>query len=229
MSDSVVLVTGGAGNIGRTVTAAVLASGARVAVPLHKGDRPDALDALKAQYGQKLNFFALDLTTERGAKAAVDGTVEWAGRLDGVVHLVGAYAGGMRLDATPVEVWDRMMEVNVRSAFLVGRAALRQLLKQGGGGALVFVSARAAVEKPAQMAAYAASKQALLTMVEAMAAEYVEQRIRANVLLPGTVDTQANRAAMPGADPSQWTSPEMIAQTVVSLLDGDATAERVLL
>jgi NAD(P)-dependent dehydrogenase (short-subunit alcohol dehydrogenase family) len=85
------------------------------------------------------------------------------------------------------------------------------------------------VEKPAQMAAYAASKQALLTMVEAMAAEYVEQRIRANVLLPGTVDTQANRAAMPGADPSQWTSPEMIAQTVVSLLDGDATAERVLL
>lgn len=227
MSEQVVLITGGAGNIGRTVTRAVLAAGARVAVPFHKTDRPDALDALKAEFGDRLNVFALDLTTERGAKAAVDGTVEWAGRLDAVVHLVGAYAGGMRIDATPVEVWDAMMELNVRSAFLVARAAVRRML-ESGGGSLVFVSSRAAVGNPAEMAPYAASKLALLTLMEAIATEYRENGIRANALLPSTVDTEANRAAMPGADVSQWTRPETIAETILSLLNGTGTGERVM-
>lgn len=226
MSEPVVLITGGAGNIGRTVTRAVLAAGARVAVPVYKTDRPDILDPIKREFGDRLLVFALDLTTERGADEAVKEVVEWAGRLDALVHLVGGYAGGMRVDATPVEVYDRMMDLNVKSAFLVGRAALRSMVP-GGGGSVVFVSSRAATGDGAGHAAYAAAKSALLTFAGAMAEEYREDRVRVNVLLPATVDTDANRAAMPGADFSGWTRPETIAERIVALLGDGVTGERI--
>jgi NAD(P)-dependent dehydrogenase (short-subunit alcohol dehydrogenase family) len=225
MSEPVVLITGGAGNIGRVVTRAVLAAGARVAVPVYKTDRPDILDPIKREFGDRLLVFALDLTTERGADEAVKEVVEWAGRLDALVHLVGGYAGGMRVDATPVEVYDRMMDLNVKSAFLVGRAALRSMVP--GGGSVVFVSSRAATGDGAGHAVYAAAKSALLTFAGAMAEEYRADGVRVNVLLPSTVDTEANRAAMPGADYAAWTRPETIAERIVALLTDGVTGERI--
>lgn len=227
MSEPIVLITGGAGNIGRTVTRAVLASGARVAVPVYKTDRPDILDELKHEFGDRLLVFALDLTTERGADEAIKEVEEWAGRVDALVHLVGGYVGGMRVDATPVEVYERMMDLNVKSAFLVARAALRSMLPRGGGGSIVLVSSRAATDNPAGHAAYAAAKSALLALAEGMASEYRDEGVRVNVLLPSTVDTEANRAAMPGADTSGWTRPESIAEQIVELLDGERTGERI--
>lgn len=226
MSESVVLITGGAGNIGRTVTRAVLASGARVAVPVYKTDRPDILDELKREFEGRLLVFALDLTTERGADEAIKEVVEWAGRVDALVHLVGGYVGGMRVDATPVEVYDRMMDLNVKSAFLVARAALRSMLPEGGGS-IVLVSSRAATDNPAGHAVYAAAKSALLALAEGMASEYRDEGVRVNVLLPSTVDTEANRAAMPDADTSGWTRPESIAEQIVELLSGERTGERI--
>lgn len=226
MSEPIVLITGGAGNIGRTVTRAILASGARVAVPVYKTDRLDILDPIKREFGNRLLVFALDLTTERGADEAVKDVVEWAGRLDALVHLVGGYAGGMRVDATPVEVYDRMMDLNVKSAFLVGRAALRSMVP-GGGGSVVFVSSRAATDNGAGHAVYAAAKSALLTFAEAVAEEYREDGVRVNVLLPSTVDTDANRAAMPRADYSAWTAPEAIAARIVALLSDEVTGQRI--
>lgn len=226
MSEPIVLITGGAGNIGRIVTRAVLAAGARVAVPTYKTDRPDILDALKREFDDRLFVFGLDLTTERGADEAIREVVEWAGRVDALVHLVGGYAGGMRVDATPVEVYDRMMDLNVKSAFLVARAVLGRMV-EGGGGSVVFVSSRAATDAPAGHAAYAAAKAALLTLADAMAAEYRDDGIRVNVLLPATVDTEANRAAMPGADTSGWTLPEVVAERILELLRDDRTGERI--
>jgi NAD(P)-dependent dehydrogenase (short-subunit alcohol dehydrogenase family) len=81
MNDAVVLVTGGAGNLGRAVSRAFLDAGARVAVPFYKNDPPSALDELHSQFGARLHVFALDLTTERGAEQAVQQVVEWGGRL----------------------------------------------------------------------------------------------------------------------------------------------------
>lgn len=226
MSEPIVLITGGAGNIGRTVTRAVLASGARVAVPVYKTDRPDILDELKREFHDRLLVFALDLTTERGADEAIKEVVEWAGRVDALVHLVGGYAGGMRVDATPVEVYDRMMDLNVKSAFLVARAALRRMVPDGGGS-IVLVSSRAATDNPAGHAAYAAAKSALLALAEGMATEYRDDGVRVNVLLPSTADTEANRAAMPDADTSGWTRPEAIAEQIVELMHGERTGERI--
>ena len=216
MTDSVALIPGGAGNLGRAVTRAFLESGARVAVPVYKTDHPEALASLQEEFSGQIFPCALDLTTERGAQAAVEQAVEWAGRLDAVVHLVGGWRGGVKLAETPIEVWDRMMDLNLKSAWLMARAAVPVMVR-GGGGSLVFVSSRAALEGRAGDGAYAISKAALLTLVQTLAEEYRDEGIRANAVLPGTIDTEDNRRAMPDADHSLWTPPEEIAQVILFL------------
>lgn len=213
MSDAVVLVTGGAGNVGRAVTRAFLEDGARVAVPFYKTDQPSALDSLRQEFGDRLHSFALDLTTERGAEQAVQQVVEWGGGLTTVAHMVGGYSGGVRLVDTSMELWDRMMDLNLRSAWLVARFAIPRML-EGGGGSLVFVSSRAALEQRSSRGAYAVAKSGLLTLTEALAEEHGEDNIRVNAVLPGTIDTEANRASMPDADHSRWTQPEEIARVI---------------
>lgn len=204
--DRVALVTGGAGGLGRAVVDAFLADGWRVAVPTHHaGD-------LEAD-GERLASFVADLAEEESAARAVEEAVSWAGRLDAVVHTVGGYAGGAPLHETAVEQWDRMMQLNLRSAFLIARAAIPRL---GEDGALVFVSARAAVRGRKGHAAYAVAKAGVLTLVEAIAEEY-KGRVRANAVLPGTIDTPANRASMPDARQESWTPPAEIARVILFL------------
>lgn len=211
--DRIALITGGAGGLGRACVDAFLADGWHAAVPTHHGGGDDALHEAAGRHGERLTWFHADLTTEDGAARSVARTLEWAGRLDAVVHTVGGYAGGAPLHEAPVETWDRMMDVNLRSAYLVARAALPRLRE---GGSLVFVSSRAALTGRKGHAAYAVSKAALLTLVEAIAEEQ-KGRARANAVLPGTIDTPANRAAMPGADHDAWTTPDEIARVILFL------------
>lgn len=207
------LVTGGAGALGSAVTAAFLDDGWRVAVPLHSADGAAALADAAARHGERLTTFQADLTDEQGARDAVDKAAEWGGGLHAVVHTVGGWAGGHLLEDTPAELWDRMMDVNLRSAFLVARAALGRLDQSG---TMVFVSSRAALRGRSGNAAYAVAKSALLTLVEAIAEEN-KGGVRANAVLPDTIDTAANRAAMPNADAAAWTRPEDIARVILFL------------
>lgn len=223
MSERVVLVTGGAGNVGQAVTKAFLDRGARVVVPLYKTDHVGALDALRQTYAERLHTFALDLTTERGAEQAVGQVVEWGGRLDGVAHLIGGYSGGQTLAETPIEAWDRMMDLNLKSAWLISRFVLPVMVGQGEGS-FVFVSSRAAMKGREGNGAYAIAKSALLTLVEVIAEEYGSKGIRANAVLPGTIDTEANRRAMPKANHSQWTPPDQIARVIAFLVSPESVA-----
>lgn len=223
MSDLVVLVTGGAGALGGAVTRAFLRGGARVFVPLYHQDPHDVLDPLEAEFPDRVNSCALDLTTERGAAEAIRSTVEWAGRVDAVAHLVGGYAGGRDVAETDVEVWDRMMDLNLKSAWLVARAAIPPML-EAGGGSLVFVGSRAARVGRARHAAYAVAKAGVAVLAEAVSEEFRGRGVRANVVLPGTIDTPANRRSMPDADASSWTSPERIAEVVRFLASPESEA-----
>lgn len=223
MTDRTVLVTGGAGNIGSAVTRIFLEKGAYVAVPYYKPDPTGNLDSLRAEFGDRLHTFALDLTTERGANAAVQEVVEWRGALDSVVHMMGGYSGGHPLAETPVEVWDRMMDLNLKSAWLITRAAVPALL-QSDGGTLVFVSSRAARQQRSGRGVYSISKAGLLILTEAIMEEYGQNGIRANAVLPGVVDTEANREAMPDSNHDLWTPPEQIAQVILFLSSDDSAA-----
>lgn len=221
MSDRVILVTGGAGNLGQAVTRLFLQQGERVAVPFYKTDLPGALDGLREEHGDRLHAFALDLTTERGAEAAIRETVEWGGRLDSVAHLIGGYAGGVNVPETPLEAWERMMDLNLKSAWLVARFAIPALLERGGS--MVFVSSRAALEIAPGQAAYSVAKAGLLTLVRCIAAEFGDRGIRSNAVMPGVIDTEANRRAMPRADHSRWPAPEEIARVIAFLSAPDSS------
>jgi NAD(P)-dependent dehydrogenase (short-subunit alcohol dehydrogenase family) len=223
MEDRIVLVTGGAGNLGQAVTRAFLEAGGRVAVPFYKTDEPKALDQLSEEFGSRLHSFALDLTTERGAEQAVRQVVEWGGSLGAVAHMVGGYSGGLRVADTPLAVWNRMVELNLTSAYLVSRFALPEVAA-AGGGSFVFISSRAAFDVPPEAAAYAATKAGLVTLSRAIAAEYGPQNIRSNVVVPDTIDTEDNRRAMPDADHSRWVRPEAIASVVLFLASNRSSA-----
>jgi NAD(P)-dependent dehydrogenase (short-subunit alcohol dehydrogenase family) len=209
--ERVALITGGAGGLGRACVDAFLDDGWRVAVPTHLS--AEGLREAAERHDDRLTWFEADLTSEAGAARSVEHTLEWAGRLDAVIHTVGGYAGGAALHEAPGEVWDRMMDVNLRSAYLVARAALPRMSEKG---ALVFVSSRAALKGRKGHAAYAVSKAALLTLVEAIAEEQ-KGGVRANAVLPGTIDTPANRAAMPDAKHENWTAPDEIARVILFL------------
>lgn len=209
------LVTGGTGGLGAAVTAELLGNGWRVVVPwvaereLERVERRDDLVLVQADI-----LDAGQVAT--AVEAAGDG-------LRAVVNLVGGFAQGGRVHETPVEDFEAMLRLNLRSAYLVCAAALPRLLS-AGGGTIVCVSARAALRPFAGAAGYAVAKASVLAFVDALDAEYRGDGVRSNAILPSVIDTPANRAAMPGADPSGWVQPVEIARTIRWLCSDDSSA-----
>jgi NAD(P)-dependent dehydrogenase (short-subunit alcohol dehydrogenase family) len=139
-----------------------------------------------------------------------------------VALVAGGWAGGTSFDKAPVDEWNRMLRGNLDSAAYVCRAALPHLRRQGGS--VVAIGSRAAETGGSGMAAYAVSKLALHALVRVLAQENRAHGVRVNAVLPGTIDTPANRDAMKNADISGWTSADKIAQVVLFLLSSDSAA-----
>ena len=122
---------------------------------------------------------------------------------------------------TPIEDFERQFRLNLRPTYLLCHAALPPML-EAGGGSIVCVSTRAAVRPFPGAAGYIASKAAVLAFVDALAAEYTEDGVRANAILPSVIDTPGNRASNPDADHSRWVAPEQIARVIRFLCSEDA-------
>ncbi len=213
-----VLVTGGTGALGRAVARRLLADGARVAVSYRREAEWRALER-SASAGDALVGIEAELSEPDAARAAVERATQALSGLDGVALVAGGWAGGASFDAAPGDEWSRMLRANLDSAANVCRAALPALRERKG--AIVAVGSRAAETGGAGMAAYAVSKQALHALVRVLALEN-RGSVRVNAVLPGTIDTKANRDAMPGADTAGWTSPDAIARVVAFLLSSDS-------
>jgi NAD(P)-dependent dehydrogenase (short-subunit alcohol dehydrogenase family) len=196
MSGRTILVTGGTGALGSAVTWVDPKERERVA------DR-EGLELIEA------DLFDPGAVERAVAEAARDRSAP----LRAVANLVGGYAGGARVHETPLEDFERQFTLNLRPTYLVTRAAIPHLI-DGGGGSVVCVSTRAAVQPFSGAAGYIASKAAVLAFVRAVAAEYRDESVRCNAILPSVIDTPANRAAQPDADHSRWVSPAEIAQVV---------------
>jgi NAD(P)-dependent dehydrogenase (short-subunit alcohol dehydrogenase family) len=215
----VVLITGAAGNLGRAVAHAFGQAGALLALL----DRDPA--RLEGIYGSPNGRFyaGADLMNADAVTRAVHDAARRFGRVDVVANIAGGFSMGPPIHETPIESWELMMNLNARSAFYVCRAAIPHLL-QAGGGAIVNVSARAAREGKARMGPYCASKAAVITLTETLAAEHRHAGIRVNCILPGTIDTPENRRDMPGADFSKWVAPAALADVVLFLASSGARA-----
>lgn len=166
----------------------------------------------------RLRWIAADLTL---AAECVRVAAE-AGPVDVLVHLMGGFAGGKPVQATDDETWDRMMNLNLRSAFYMIRAVLPGMIERKRGRILAAGS-RTGVQPAATLSAYGASKAALISLIQTVALENKENGITANVILPSVIDTPANRAAMSSMDHSKWVRPESIARLLVWLASDDAS------
>lgn len=214
--DQVVLVTGGAGYLGRAVTRAFLASGAKVTCVDKARDRlqelfPDGPDESGQHYA-----VSIDVTNPDSVARVVTETIHQFGRLGILVNTVGGFRSGTPVHQTPLETWDFMMNLNARTAYIVSQAVLPSMLEQGSG-VILHTAARPGLSGRANMAAYSASKSAVIRLTESLSAEYKDLGIRVNCVIPGTLDTPQNRADMPDADTNRWVKPESLAKVIMFL------------
>ncbi|HEY1205477.1 MAG: SDR family NAD(P)-dependent oxidoreductase [Bryobacteraceae bacterium] len=194
-----VLITGASGGLGTVVARAFLEAGATVAAVSRSGSDISA-----------------DLTRPDEAARAAETVRAQFGRLDVLLHLAGGFEGGTPVAQTPDGVWSRMFDLNVHSAFYIARAVLPAML-EAGYGRIVAIGSKTAVEPVATLAAYGASKAALVALVRTIALEVKLTGVTANVVLPSVIDTPANRAADPNAGFSRWVKPESIARLLLWL------------
>ena len=214
MKNKVVLITGAKGGLGSFVTQRFLGEGATVAGV--------SLRITQQDFPQP-NFTALsaDFTKSGAVREAVESVVSRFGKLDVLVHLLGGFAGGSTVADTDDATWEQMRDLNLTSAFYVLRAAIPHLRKSMAGR-IIVIGSLAATEPHAGLGAYVTFKSALAMLVRTVALENKDTALTANVILPGTMDTPANRKSMPDADFSKWLQPNDVAELALWLADDKA-------
>jgi NAD(P)-dependent dehydrogenase (short-subunit alcohol dehydrogenase family) len=220
-NSKVVLVAGGTGGLGRAVSLAFLEENCKVAVTYQVPDEWSALQSAAGANKLRLEGFEVDVMDEDAVRELIDDLVTRHTRLDVLVNTVGAYAGGVKLWDLDPHVLEKMLALNLRSGFVLTRAAVPVMLKQASG-AIVNVAAKAAFDHASGAAAYAASKAASVALMDSLSADLKGTGVRVNSILPSIIDTEANRKAMPGSNFAKWPKPEGIARVILFLCSDDA-------
>jgi NAD(P)-dependent dehydrogenase (short-subunit alcohol dehydrogenase family) len=221
--DRVVLITGATGALGSAVTREFAQTQARLALT---GRSEQKLEHLMAETGlpaERALAVPADVTQADGVQALVEAIETHLGRVDALLNIAGGWRSGKPVGETSLKEWDHMLALNLHSAFLLSRAVVPSMV-EAGWGRIVHISSRTAVAPRAKSAAYAVSKMGLITLTEVIAAEVKGSGVTANVILPSTIDTPANRASMPKADPDKWVPPQRIAATMRFLCSGAAAS-----
>jgi NAD(P)-dependent dehydrogenase (short-subunit alcohol dehydrogenase family) len=209
LENKIALVTGAHGGLGTHVTNALLEAGATV-VGVSKTIR-------KTDFQSPSFFaFAAEISNPETARKTVDDIVAQHGQIDILVHLVGGFAGGKTLAETDDATFKLMLDLNLHSAFNMLRAVIPHM-RRAGSGRVIAMGSRAAESPGPKVGAYSASKAALVALIRTVALENKDLPITANVILPGTMDTAANRKDMPKADTSKWIQPASVASLILWL------------
>jgi NAD(P)-dependent dehydrogenase (short-subunit alcohol dehydrogenase family) len=222
LDGKVAIVTGGAGALGGAVVKAFLEAGGGVVVPYQfEGDLEKLRERARLPGSARLSGALLELTDEQAVARYYSDIARQQGGVDILVNLAGGFGGGKPVHETPWSLWQQQLDLNLKTAVLSCAAAVPHMLARGGG-AIVNVGTRTATQPAANLAAYAASKRAVLQLTEALAAELRERNVTANAILPSVIDTPANRRSSPNDDHSRWVKPEEIARVILFLVGPDA-------
>jgi NAD(P)-dependent dehydrogenase (short-subunit alcohol dehydrogenase family) len=215
LEDRVVLITGAKGGLGTYVTNAFLAAGASVAGvsrSIQQSDFPHpSFTAIPAE-----------LSSLESARTVASEVRSRFGRIDSLVHLLGVFSGGVTVDAADDAALEQMFDLNFHSFFHIARAIVPEM-RARNAGSLLAIGSRTAVDPQPGLGLYSASKAALVSLVRTLAKENAAHGVTANIVLPGTMDTPANRKAMPDADTSKWVQPSQIAALLVHLASCQST------
>ncbi len=214
-----VVVTGAAGNLGRSVAEAFAAEGANLALlDLRMAELEEIWDGR-----DNVGFHEVDLLDAGAAESAMAEVDARFGSLDVLCNIAGGFHMGEPVHELTDDAWRRLLDLNVTTLLNAVRGAVPRMLA-GGGGRIVNVGANAARSGVAQMGAYTAAKSTVIRFTEAMAGELRTQGINVNCVLPSIIDTPENRDAMPGADPAKWVAPQDLAKVILFLASDDAGA-----
>lgn len=220
MSRKTVLITGGTGGLGGTVVQAVVRQGHAVSVVYITPDAWTRLNNTLEAAPDRVLGLEGDAASPEHMERAVRDTLERFGRLDALFHLVGGYAYASLQD-TPPDLWQRMLTLNLSSAYVAAHATRAALASSRG--VMVFVGAQAALTRPANQSAYNASKAGVLALAQTLATELRSEGVRVNAIVPDIVDTPANRQSMPKARFDRWLAPEQVADVLLYLLSDEAS------
>lgn len=214
------IVTGAGGSLGYATVHQLLEQGFQVAV-LERN-----MEHLRLRFGDATNArllpVAADVTDLANCQNAVDQVRQRWGRIDALCNIAGGFSMGSSVAENAVQQYEHLMALNAAAVFKMVHCVAPVMLAQGAGS-IVNIGAQSALSGAANMAAYCASKSAVIRMTESFSAEFKKSDVRVNSILPSIIDTPQNRKDMPDADFSQWTSPEKIAQ-VIGFLVSDASA-----
>src|SRR5437660_6079294 len=218
--DRVALIAGGTGGLGRAVSQAFLAAGARVIVTYRNKQEFDELKKIAGAGASNLVGSDVDVIDEAAVQKFISTIAKENSRLDFLVNTVGAYAGGVKLWDIDPDIFNQQLKLNLISGYVLCCAVVPFMIKQGSG-AIVNVASKAALDHAAGAAAYVASKAAAVAMMDSLAADLKGSGVRVNSILPSIIDTPANRKAMPGAEFAKWPKPEDIARVILFLCSDD--------
>lgn len=213
-SKEIVMITGAIGQLGVVLAETFRAANAKLALVDRGEDRlkktfPDLVDI-----PDYLLVDCADMMDQAAVEQAVKKAINHFGKIDVLVNTVGGFRAGQRLHETPLETWDSLLNLNARSVFIACQQVIPHMINQGSGK-ITNIAARPGIEGQPGMAAYSASKSAVLRLTESMSAELKDQGINVNCVIPGTIDTPKNRGELPEADFSTWVTPESLADVIL--------------
>lgn len=216
----VAIVTGASGALGSVVAQRLIALGFNVAaLDFEQDQRNSSLE----NFDPKFLRFHADVTNISSCRSACDKTLQQFGRIDVLCNIAGGFRMGSSLSCDALQQWEILMDLNAGAVFKMVHCVAPHLLKNGGGS-IVNVGAQSALPGKENMAAYCASKSAVIRLTESFAAEFKSQGVSVNCILPNIIDTPANRESMPGAEFTAWTTPERIADVVAFLVSEQSLA-----
>ena len=216
MTGRIAVVTGGTGALGQAVALRLLADGAIVAVPYAVEDeRARLTQRVAAGDRQRLILQAADVIDVKAMTAFADGIVAARGKIDILVAGVGGFAGGSLVE-TDLETWKRMLDLNLTSVFSAAKAVVPAMVR-ARYGRVVVVASRAVVPPSGGFIAYTVAKAGAIAFTQALSQETHAHGITVNAVLPSTMDTPANRAAMPDSDRKGWVPVEAVADAIAVL------------
>ncbi len=223
LQDKVVLIGGATGALGSVVAHEFAQTEAHLALT---GTSQEQLEGLAEELDlpdDRMLLSTVDATDPESVERLVSTVVECFGGLHVLLNTVGGWGGGKTVAETPVEQWDKMLNLNLRTAFLISRAVLPHML-ESGWGRIIHTSSKTGVQPRKKQVGYAVAKMGVITLTEVIAEEVKGSGVTANVVLPTIIDTPANRRMMSSADTGKWVPPQHIAATMRFLCSEDAAS-----
>ena len=225
LDDKVILVTGGTGALGAEVSEAFLKLRPKVIIITYrsegeKNNLEKNLSELKSQSSGKINtiieYLKVNVLDEEDVRSLIEYIDKKYGGLNSLANIVGGYIGGKPIEETTLEDWEKMLSINLKSAFLLTKHAINSMKKRSYGK-IVHVSSASGEKASGNDSAYSCSKAGLIRLVESVKEEVKDKGININCILPTIINTKANRDAMPGSDFSKWISPNNLAEIIIYL------------